>query len=173
MTTTIEAATPFRGRYPNRITCQLPADTDGTDHQFTAAGFEFGDTTADPLYRDTVLPVRWHLDGTRILDEFNRERVCVYAWQSLGAKYAHMHLTDLAVYLRGCVARGERPLLDPEWASRKAVLDTARVEVERITGRIDELTRKGPAHQIATEYAHKAGFADIVEILAPAVAGAR
>jgi hypothetical protein len=147
----------------------LPLDTDHTDGDFEATGFAFGKVASNRLYRLTYLPARWRRTGNRIVDDLGRERVCVTEWTSLGTTYAHMHLTDLIVYLRRCVALGEPPIIDRKWASRKTVLGAAVAEVERVNGRIAELTRKGPMNQIPTEHAHLSGFEALAVSLSPLV----
>lgn len=144
----------------------LPVDTDGTDARFEAFGFGLGDTDpTNPLYRTVYLPGGWYRQGNRILDRLSRERVHVFEWTGFGTTFAHMHLTDLRVYLRMCIASGEKPLLDPKWATQKAVLGAARSEIERCEDRIDDYTRRGPVRDIETERAKQAAFIALAESL--------
>lgn len=169
MTTTTPVALDLAEYQPARPAHLLPLDTDHTDGAFEAAGFVFGKTASNRLYRLTYLPARWRRIQGRIVDDLGRERVCVTEWTSMGTTYAHMHLTDLIVYLRSCIALGQPPIVDPKWASRKTVLAAALAEVERIDGRIAELTRKGPMNQIPTEHAHRSGFKALAVSLSPMV----
>lgn len=142
---------------PTRVEAQtLPVDTDGTDARFTDAGFTLGATNPDdPLYRTVYLPAGWSRRGDRILDRYGRERVCIFAWSSLGMTYAHMHLTDLRVYLRQCVADGLKPVLDPEWATQTAVFGAAYAEIGRCEDRIEHYSHRGTPRDVEVECARR------------------
>lgn len=171
MTTALQFAPTFMGRIPNRVECNLPIDTDGSDERFLNAGFTFGDTTENPLYRAAVLPVRWRLVGDRILDEYGRVRVCIYAWTSINTTYAHMHLTDLRVHLRQCVANGENPLIDPVWATQAAVLGAAYREIRRCDERIDHYSLRGTPRDVEAEAGRRVAFVALTQSLSLDMAG--
>lgn len=170
MTTTTPVALDLTEYQPARPTHLLPVDTDGTDPAFKVAGFRFGPTSDDdPHYRTTYLPKGWTRAKNRIVDQHGRGRVCIIEWSSLDQSFAHMHLTDLVIYLRACIAEGKRARLDQQWATRKAVIALSLAEVERLDERIAELDRRGQGRLAAIERLRRGRFDALAVSLSPLV----
>lgn len=170
MTTTTPVAIDLAALPSGRPGHLLPVDTDGADAAFKVAGFRFGPVSdEDPHYRTTFLPKGWTRSKNRIVDQHGRGRVCIIEWSSLDQSFAHMHLTDLAIYLRGCVAEGKRPRLDQHWANRKAVIALSLAEVERLDGRIAELDQRGQGRLAAIERLRRDRFDALAVSLSPMV----
>lgn len=153
----------------DRLPTQLSG---GTEDQFIAVGFTFGDPDPrDPLFRPATLPAGWTRQGTdhalhsNILDEHGRRRVGVFYKAASYDRRADMSLIGLGAYLRG-VLRGDTTLIfDDTWATRDAVVkalgeirDSEQAQAdewaERITANSPDHYRKYVAEH--TEAATKA-----------------
>ncbi len=113
-------------------------DTRGTDAEFQALGFAFGDPAqGDPMFRAATLPPGWtkhasdHDMWSHIDDELGRERVRIFY------KAAFMDLTSVSDYLHSCVYYGRPIVTDGTWATaaavRTAALEYAESKRERVT----------------------------------------
>lgn len=102
----------------------------GTDADFKALGFTFGDPDpCDPLFRPATLPEGWKREagensrGSSIVDALGRERVSVFYKAAFYDRSAHMSLVSLGWYVTKSVEYGAGPVVfDDVWATREAVL---------------------------------------------------
>lgn len=89
----------------------LPTDTNGTDRDFLALGFVFGEPREDdPLFRPATLPHGWRREGgdhamwSHLIDEKSRRRVAIFYKASFYDRRARMRLVcsterlDAAIY---------------------------------------------------------------------------
>ena len=137
----------------------LPINTFGTDDQFVALGFTFGDHV-DGLFRNATLPAGWTRVGTshdmwsKILDERGVERVGVFYKAAFYDRRAHMSIVRVGQSLGSAfVYDGTEPpwdvLTDKEKADFVAHLTdyvakaeqypTIYVDGDRARGRLAEI----------------------------------
>lgn len=121
----------------------LPTDTHGTDAEFEALGFVFGESDpGDPMFRPTTLPEGWSKRGSDhdmwsyVVDEHGRNRVSVFYKAAFYDRHAHMSLNTVYGYLRSCVYDNKPVVGDEKWATpaalRKAALDAAESAREAV-----------------------------------------
>ena len=121
----------------------LPTDTHGTDREFEAFGFVFGDPDPhDPMFRPATLPAGWSKRGSDhdmwsyVVDELGRDRVGVFYKSAFYDRRAHMSLTTVYGYLCSCVYDGRAIVSDETWATpaalRKAALDVVASSRETV-----------------------------------------
>lgn len=122
----------------------LPTDTHGTDREFEALGFVFGEPDPrDPMFRPTTLPAGWSKRGSDhdmwsyVVDEHGRDRVSVFYKAAFYDRCAHMSLVSVGGYLSACVYEGWPVVADEVWATPAAVREAALKAVgtcrERVT----------------------------------------
>lgn len=108
----------------------LPTDSGGTDPDFEALGFTFGQPDPhDPLFRPATLPDGWkregsdHSMGSYVVDQLGRRRVSVFYKAAFYDRKADMHMVSLSHYVYSCVYDGKPIVTDDVWATREAVRD--------------------------------------------------
>ena len=144
---------------------QLPTNTRGTDAEFEALGFAFGDPAqGDPMFRAATLPPGWtkrasdHDMWSYIDDELGRERVSIFYKAAFYDRSAFMDLTSVGGYLHSCVYYGRPIVTDETWATaaalRTAALEHAESERERVALYERTLAREDAPSYAAEELAN-------------------
>jgi hypothetical protein len=120
---------------------RLPTDTGGTDDDFVALGFTFGDPDPrDPMFRAATLPLGWsraatdHAMQSKLIDDLGRERVSIFYKAAFYDRRADMRLVSHYGYLSSCLYEDRKPILDDEWLT----LAGAREELERMAAKSEE-----------------------------------
>jgi len=164
----------------------LPTDTCGTDADFLAAGFTFGEPVAgDPMFRPATLPAGWTKTGSDhdmwsyILDERGRQRVAIFYKAAFYNRSAHMRLATVAGYLQGHLYGDWDLESDDTWATPEAIVEAAlkaaanlQEDVDRYTAWLSEEANGRAAH--ARKYLpetaeRRAKCLAVVERFAPSV----
>ena len=130
---------------------RLPTDTDGTDADFLAVGFTFGNPDpTDPMFRPATLPAGWSREATghsmhsNIVDELGRKRVGIFYKAASYDRHADMRLTTVYGYVANRVYDGEPIISDGIWATPAAITAAAQVGIERARETVDLYSpRKG------------------------------
>lgn len=129
----------------------VPTDTDGTDADFLAVGFTFGDPDPkDPMFRPATLPAGWSREATghsmhsNIVDELGRKRVGIFYKAAFYDRRAHMYLNTVYGYVADRVYEDEPIVSDTTWATPAAIAAAAQVGIERAQETVDLYSpRKG------------------------------
>jgi hypothetical protein len=111
----------------------LPADTNGTDEEFTALGFTFGEPdSTDPLFRPATLPAGWRKERTDhsmwsvIKDERGIERVEVFYKAAFYDRSAFMRVCRVGYSVADRAIYGDGPVsLDLDLLTGAEVADVA------------------------------------------------
>jgi hypothetical protein len=110
----------------------LPTNTYGTDAEFEAVGFVFGDPLPDdPMFRPAALPQGWSKRGSDhdmwsyVVDEHGRDRVSVFYKAAFYDRSAHMSMDSLGSYISACRYHGRDIVADPTWATPAAISQAA------------------------------------------------
>lgn len=108
---------------------RLPVDTHGTDREFIALGFTFGDPDPeDPIFRPATFPEGWarksssHDMWTYITDRHGRDRVAIFYKAAFYDRSAFMRLETVDWYVTKHVEHDGPLVITDEWATRDAVL---------------------------------------------------
>jgi len=108
---------------------RLPVQTRGTDAEFEALGFTFGDPDPDdPLFRPATLPEGWKRKGSDhamwslITDQHGRDRVSIFYKAAFYDRDAFMRLAGVTAYVASHVEYGEPLVITDEWATKETVL---------------------------------------------------
>lgn len=114
---------------------RLPVDTYGTDAAFEALGFTFGQPDkGDELFRPATLPPGWkrvgsdHAMWSKIVDEYNRERVSIFYKAAFYDRRAFMRLATPESYIRTVMDQDAVPVFDKSWLTPE-VADAALVSM--------------------------------------------
>lgn len=123
----------------------LPVQTYGTDADFLALGFTFGEPDPDdPLFRPATLPEGWTLRTTdqamksEIVDQYGRKRVDVFYRPA--SAMADMDLETPRSYLYSVLYDGTQPVLDDEWltlAVAQSTLEAIAADEDRQAAHAD------------------------------------
>lgn len=131
----------------------LPTDTGGTDTDFVALGFTFGEPIpSDPLFRPATLPKGWRKVGSDhsmwsyVVDDLGRRRVAVFYKAAFYDRHALMRLETVQPYARFLWSAGDLPAYDETWCTREgfsAAVTEMRTElVERIERAVSLATER-------------------------------
>lgn len=117
---------------------RLPVNTRGTDAEFEAVGFTFGEPDKnDRLFRPATLPGGWRREGSDhamwsyIVDELGRRRVAIFYKAAFYDRDAFMHLETPTRYLNSFLWGDDPdalPVLDEQWLTPQ-VADTVLAEI--------------------------------------------
>lgn len=123
-------------RLPTKV-----VNDEGGDEPYLALGFTFGEPDPDDrLFRPATLPAGWrreamdHAMGSRIVDEYGRERVSIFYKAAFYDRDANMYLTSHFGYLSSCLYYDRTPVLDAVWLTA----DMARAELAKMAAELEE-----------------------------------
>lgn len=124
----------------------LPVDTMGTDDQFEALGFVFGEPDpSDPLFRPAQLPQGWrkegsdHSMGSYVLDERGVRRVSVFYKAAYYDRRAHMYVINVGRAAASTAIYSDGPVVIEHLGVLTAdELGDARAEAQRYLGEAEE-----------------------------------
>ena len=117
---------------------RLPADTHGTDADFEALGFTFGEPDPrDPIFRPATMPEGWtrqasdHDMWSYLIDELGRRRVSVFFKGAFYDRSSHMRINTVYAYVQEARFYGTELIPDDAWATPKAIAREALAAIER------------------------------------------
>jgi hypothetical protein len=144
----------------------LPTDTGGSDEEFRALGFVFGDLApADPLFRLTEIPEGWRRQtaadadarGVVVVDERGITRVSVFYKAAFYDRGASMHLVPVGRWVAEEAIYGDGPVQIPVWdkltdGERAEALAWVEGYLERAGEMPQVYTRAARARQLRDRY---------------------
>jgi hypothetical protein len=123
----------------------LPTDSGGTDAEFLALGFTFGDPSPrDPMFRPATLPEGWSKQGSDhsmwsyVVDSLGRRRVAIFYKAAFYDRSAHMRLETITGYARGLAYDGGLPAYDDTWCTPESFAETVAALRAELIRRSDE-----------------------------------
>lgn len=122
----------------------LPTDSQGTDAEFLALGFTFGEPDPrDPMFRPATLPNGWrkersdHAMWSYVVDELGRRRVAVFYKAAFYDRSAFMRLETVFGYASTLAYDEGMPVFDDSWCTREAFAEAVSKRRAQIVERIE------------------------------------